>query len=261
MFLKNNYRIDLLTVVVACLLIFSFSATIEANSLEKVKQEGEISFAMSGAYPPFNYYNDQNELTGFDVEVAAEVAKRLGVEAKYVTTSWSGITEGLRAGRYDAILGSMAITPKRLEVVNFSIPYYYSGAQLIVRQDSNISRPEQMNNKLIGVTTGTTFEEDAKELGAEVKLYDNDNQTLLELVNGRIDGVISDRVVGLTFKKKGYDVKLAGKLLRKENIAVALRKEDDSLLVKLNMILLNMHQDGTLSELSEKWFGVDITSQ
>lgn len=261
MFSIKKSKINLLIICLAVVITLSFSFGAYANSLKRVKKAEEISFAMSGAYPPFNYYNDKNELVGFDVDVAAEIADRLGVEPKYVTTSWAGITEGLRAKRYDAILGSMAITPERLKVVNFSIPYYFSGAQLIVRKGSDIQKPKEIKGKTVGIATGTTFREDAKKLGANVRLYDGDNQTMMELLNGRIDGVISDRVVGLNFKRKGYDVKLAGNLLRKEDIAVALRKEDDSLLVKINMILLNMHQDGTLAEISQKWFGTDITSQ
>lgn len=89
---------------------------------------------MSGGYPPFNFYSDTNELVGFDVDVAREVAARLGVALKPVTTEWSGIIEGLRSGVYDGILGSMAVTEDRLKVVNFSTPYYYSGAQMMVKR-------------------------------------------------------------------------------------------------------------------------------
>ncbi len=114
------------------------------GSLERVKKAGKISFAMSGGYPPFNYFTDNDELTGFDVEIGTEVAKRLGVKYEPVTTDWSGILEGLRSGRYDGIFGSMAVTDDRLKVVDFTDPYYYSGAQLIVRNDSEISGPQDL---------------------------------------------------------------------------------------------------------------------
>lgn len=107
------------------------------DSLERVLEAGEIKFAMSGGYPPFNYY-DQDELTGFDVEIGKAVAKNLGVRYVPVTTDWNGIVEGLRSGRYDGIFGSMAVTERRMEVIDFTNPYYYSGAQLIVREDSDI---------------------------------------------------------------------------------------------------------------------------
>jgi ABC-type amino acid transport substrate-binding protein len=114
------------------------------DSWKKAKRAGKIRFAMSGGYPPFNYYNDNNELTGFDVEIAKAVCSRLGVEYVPVTTAWDGIVEGLRAKRYEGIWGSMAITPERLKVVDFSDPYYLSGAQLIVSRESSLRGPEDL---------------------------------------------------------------------------------------------------------------------
>lgn len=234
-----------------------------ADSLQRVKDAGEISFAMSGGYPPFNFYNKQNELVGFDVDTGREVAKRLGVTFKPVTTEWSGIIEGLRSGAYDGILGSMAVTPKRLEVVNFTTPYYYSGAQVFVGKEATFTSSDALKGKTIGLVTGTTFENDAKKLGAgDIKLYKDDNQTLLELTNGVIDGVITDRVVGVNAMNSGkFNVKPLGAPLRSEDIAVAIRKGDDTLLKELNKILQEMHADGTLSKISEKWLKTDITTK
>lgn len=118
--------------------------TANDDSLDRIKKAGKIKFAMSGGYPPFNYFNDKDELTGFDVDIGKEVAKRLGVTYEPVTTDWSGILEGLRSGRYDGIFGSMAITEERSKVVDFTDPYYYSGAQLIVRNDSKINGSDDL---------------------------------------------------------------------------------------------------------------------
>lgn len=231
------------------------------DSLARVQKAGEVSFAMSGGYPPFNFYNDQNELVGFDVDVAREVAKRLDVNFKPVTTEWSGIIEGLRSGAYDGILGSMAVTEKRLEVVNFSTPYYYSGAQVVVKKGAPYTAPDQLKGKAIGVVTGTTYANDAEKLGAgDVKLYKDDTHTLTELNNGVVDGVITDRVVGVNAMNSGkFDIALLGMPLRGEDIAVALRKGDDTLLAEVDKILTAMHTDGTLSALSRKWLKTDIT--
>ncbi len=235
----------------------------KGDSLERVKKEGELSFAMSGGYPPFNFYNNKNELVGFDVDVCKEVAKRLGVKEDLITTEWSGIIEGLRSGAYDTILGSMAVTDKRKEVVNFSEPYYYSGAQVVVKKGHSFTDVQDLKGKIIGVVIGTTFEKDAQELGAaDVKLYKDDNQTLLELNNGSIDAVITDRVVGVNaVNGDNFGVELLGSPLRSEDIAVAIRKGDDSLLQAVNKIIEEMHEDGTLSQLSEKWLKTDITKK
>ena len=233
------------------------------TGLERVKKAGKISFAMSGGYPPFNFYDTTNTLTGFDVDVAAEVAKRLGVTSAPVTTDWSGIIEGLRSGAYDGILGSMAVTEERGKVVDFSTPYYYSGAQLMVRKGAPFATPAGLAGKTIGVVTGTTFADDAKALGAgEVRLYKDDNQTLMELSTGVVDGVITDRVVGVTAMQGGkFDVVALGSPLRREDIAVAFRKGDDTLRAEVDRILAAMHADGTLSRLSEKWLHSDITKR
>lgn len=235
----------------------------DGDALERVKEAGKVTFAMSGGYPPFNYYNDKNELVGFDVDVSKEVADRLGVEFEPITTEWSGIVEGLRSGAYDGILGSMAVTEKRLEVVDFSTPYYYSGAQLVIGKDSNYKSTGELKGKVIGVVTGTTFEQDAEKLGAgEVKLYKDDNQTLLELHNGVVDAVITDRVVGVNAVNEGkFNIKLLENPLRSEDIAVAIRQNDDSLREEIDRVLNEMHEDGTLTELSKKWLKVDITKK
>lgn len=251
----------LLTLTLMALALTAGCGSEEQTALERVKQSGEISFAMSGGYPPFNFYNEQNELVGFDVDVANEVAKRLGVTLKPVTTEWSGIIEGLRSGAYDGILGSMAVTPKRREVVDFSSPYYYSGAQLVVREDAPYQSPDALKGKILGVVTGTTFEQDAKQLGAgDVRLYKDDNQTLLELDNGVVDAVITDRVVGVNAQcGNRFNVRLLGSPLRSEDIAVAFRKDDGTLREAVNAILAKMHEDGTLSSISQKWLDADVT--
>jgi polar amino acid transport system substrate-binding protein len=232
------------------------------GSLQRVLDAGVFAVAGSGGYRPFNYM-DGDDVIGFDVDTGEAIAARLGVELEYVTTAWDGIIEGLRAGRYDAVLGSMAITDERLKIVNFTVPYYYSGAQLVVRKDSGVTDSAAMNGKVIGVATGTTFAEDAEKLGAQVRLYEDDNQTLMELINGRIDGVITDRLVAvenIQGMQGGDQLVMAGGLLRLEEMALAIRKDDVQLLEKLNEILNAMHADGTMSKISGNWFdGMDIT--
>jgi len=233
------------------------------GSLDRVLAAGKITVVGSGGYPPFNFFNENDELVGFDVDTGSAIAERLGVELNYVTGEWAGLIEGLRAGRYDGILGSMAITEERLQQVNFTIPYYYSGAQLIVRRDSGITDPSEMEGKSIAIATGTTFEDDVEALGATAVLYDDDNLTLSELINGRVDGVITDRLVGMGAMREirgGDGLIMVGELLRTEEMAIAVNKNDVELLEKLNEILEEMHSDGTLTEISKRWHeGEDIT--
>jgi len=237
-------------------------ATEESDSLQRVLDAGKLTVVGSGGYPPFNYFDEDGNVVGFDVDVGREIATRLGVELDYVTSDWDGLIEGLRNKRYDGILGSMAITDERLEVVSFTDAYYYSGAQLVVRADSGITDPSEMEGKIIGVTTGTNFVGDAEDLNAEVSTYQDDNATLMELINGRIDGVITDRLVAVQAMSEisgGDSLMLAGNILRLESMGIAINQEDDTLLAKINEILAEMREDGTLAEISDSWFGADIT--
>ena len=233
-----------------------------ASSDADYVEEGNLTVVGSGGYPPFNFF-EGDEVVGFDVDTGQAIADRIGVELNYVTSDWDGLIEGLRAGYYDGILGSMAITDERLERVDFTVPYYYSGAQLVVTKESGITDPSEMDGKTIAVTVGTTFQEDAEELGAEVVPYQDDNQTLTELLNGRVDGVITDRLVAIRAMNemsRGDELTLAGDLLRLEKMAIAVQKGNDELLQKLNDALEEMHEDGTLTKISANWHeGADIT--
>lgn len=232
------------------------------DTLAQIKARGEVSFAMSGGYPPFNFYDENDKLTGFDVEIAAEVARRLGVKFKPVTTAWDGILEGLVSGRYDAILGSMAITEARLERVDFSDPYYLDGSQLLVQKGSNINGPNDLQNATVALVTGTTFEADAKGIAGvkDVKLFEDDNQTLQELRVGRVDGVITGYFVAVeAVNKFPNDYRLAGDRIRAEEIGVAIRKGNQAFVDAVNKALQEMKADGTYAAISSKWFGRDIS--
>lgn len=253
------FALSIVLIMTACA---NTSADATTDSLQRVLDAGELTVVGSGGYPPFNYIDDNGDVIGFDVEVGQEIADRLGVKLNYVTGEWAGLIEGLRNERYDGILGSMAITDDRLESVNFTDPYYYSGAQLVVTKDSGITDPSEMTGKIIAVVTATNFEKDAEGLGAELKLYDDDNSTLLELLNGRVEGVITDRIVAVTAMSDmegGDTLALAGGVIRAEKIGIAINKNDKELLSKIDEILADMHSDGTLTKLSEKWLGVDVT--
>ncbi len=219
------------------------------------EEEETVQFAMSGAYPPFNFYDDNNELVGFDVDISREAAERMGMEYEAVTTSWDGIIAGLNSGHYDGIWGSMAVTEERLERVDFSDPYYFSGAQLVVPEDSPYDSIEDLpEDARIGVVTGTTFEELAEEHG-EVVHYEDDSITLNELDYGNVDAVITDRLVAImTINDHDYDIRLAGDLLYTETMAVAIDQDNEELLDAINEALAEMIEDGTYEEINEKWF-------
>ncbi len=257
-------------VLVAMLFVFAGCESPEEaepegdGSLQRVLDAGELVVVGSGGYPPFNYYGEDDPDTpiGFDVDTGKAIAERLGVDLVYETSDWDGLPDGLRAGRYDAILGSMADTEARREIVSFTIPYYYSGAQLIVREDSGIEGPDDVDGLDIGVITGETYVDDAIGLGANDVHYAEVNTILLEVLGGRIDGMITDRLVairGMDEIAGGEQLMLAGELIRTENVAIAFRQEDNELRERVSEILEELHADGTMTEISMEWHGTDIT--
>lgn len=229
------------------------------TTLDGVKDNGKLTFAMSGQYPPFNYFNEDNKLTGFDVEIGQEIAKRIGVDANPIATEWDGLVAGLLASKFDMILGSMAITDERLLKVDFSTPYYRSGAQVIVPNISEIAGAQDLKGKTVGVVLGTTFETKARELGATVKTYKGDPDAFIDMSNGRIDAVMTDKIVGLNaIKKSNYPFKLAGELVYVEKMGIAIRKDSPELLAAVNDALSKMMDDGAYKQISEKYFNEDI---
>jgi len=226
-----------------------------------------LTIAMSGLYPPFNYYNERNELVGFDVDIAREVARRLNRKPELITTAWDGIIAGLMAKKFDLIIGSMAITDERLKSVSFSDPYYISGAQMVTRKGTTIADAADLKGKVVGVTVGETYAEYVQENIPGVKRVNSYKggvpSLLLELRNKRIDAFVTDRLVGLAAIKQagGAGAVLAGDLLYTERIGIAVRKEDTTLLAQVNAALAAMKEDGTYATISSEWFGMDISGE
>lgn len=226
--------------------------------LDEIKERGYISFAMGGKYPPFNFMNTSNELEGFDVDIAKEIAKRLGVEARFVTSEWEGLIPGLLSNKFDVILASMAITEERLQKVNF-VHYYTSGAAIIVPQDSTIAGASDLNGVNIGVGQGTTYEKKAIELGGKTTTYSASADALADMMNGRVEAVISDKLLSTyAINTKNYPFKVVGDLLYDEKCGIAIRKEDTALQDEIQKIITEMQADGTYEAISKNWFGIDI---
>jgi polar amino acid transport system substrate-binding protein len=234
-----------------------------ADELETIKKNGEMSIAMSGAYPPFSLINDKNEVVGFDVEIGSEIAKRLGVKPKIVTTAWDGILAGLIAGKFDTIVGSMSITPKRQEVVDFVGPYYTAGRAIFVPKDSAAKTLDDLKGKTIGVTLGETHEKWANEHGGwTVKTYKGLPELLLELQNGRVDAIVIDSIPGqVAIRKSDAPIKqLDLPDLEGGNVGVgiAIRKDNPELKAAMQKALDDMMADGTYEKIAVEWVGADI---
>ena len=224
------------------------------DSLERIKASGEIRIAMSGDYPPFSYYNETRSLEGFDVDMAREMAKRLGVTFTPVMKKWAEKVPALLNDELDVILGCVAVAKDRLETLDFTPPYYHSTTQLMVRKGAVYKNPEELEGKTVGAVAGTTFEDDAKKLGSiDLQLYDGHSKAFMDLHKGVLDGLVTDRVVGDNAIKTGkFDIQFLGSSLQNRKVAIGVRRPDEALLREIESILEDMRDDGFLQNLIKK---------
>jgi len=261
----TNRRTMMKTVIAAGLAsMASFGAVTiaAADELDAIKEKGVMRIAMSGAYPPFNFVNEKNEVVGFDPAIGAEIAKRMGVEVEIITTAWDGIIGGLLANKYDAIVGSMSITEERKEVVDFVGPYYRMSRGVFVAKDSAISGLDGLSDATIGVTLGETHEQWAREQGYNVRTYKGLTELMLELEAGRVDAIINDDIpVLLAIRDSGRAVMqldTSGLEGVADQAGIAIRQGNPDLAAAMQAALDAMMADGTYVQIAEKWVGGDI---
>lgn len=250
------------------------AAQTETNSAEKSSEEsiktieeGKLQYALSGMAKPYNYVDADNKLVGFDVDIANEVANRLGLEPVAVQTPWASILQGLKAGKYDAIIGGMSITPEREEQVDFSDPYFISQAVMFINEENpaNIKSKEDLKGKVVGVVTASTYKDFALELvgeDGEVREYSTDLFALQELKNaGRVDVVITDLGIGQhAIQQSNLPLKAVGEPLFADKVGIPVQQGNTALLDEINKALAAMIEDGTYLEISKKWFDRDMLS-
>lgn len=239
---------------------FAFSSAARADDLAKIQEAGTMSVALSGAFPPMSYVDENNNVVGFDVDIGSELARRIGVEPEIVTTAWEGIIAGLVTGRFDTIVGSMGITEERMQAVDFVGPYYRSGLAAFVLPESQAQSLEDLSDMTIGVSIGTLSEQWANDRGGwNVRTYKGLPELYLELKAGQIDAFIDDDVPVLAAIKGGEDFRqIEDDALPESDIGIAIRKDSPELKAALQKALDDMMADGTYMEISNKWLGADM---
>ncbi len=249
--------------------------------LAQVCDDGVLTVSTDPAYPPQSKLNEQTgEYEGFDIDVATEIATRLGVDVGWEAPAWDVITAGSWNGRWDTTVGSMTPTNDRQEVLYFTEPYNYVPAVVVVRADDDevTDVSTDLDGATIGVCSGCTYEQFLnKELDiegytfdyviddAEVSGYDTDTTALQDLANGRVDAVITSVTTAQGYIDAGNPVKIVGDPVFNEPLSVGFDKSSDpsseSLWKAVDGIVADMHEDGTLSAMAEEWYGLDTTTQ
>lgn len=236
------------------------NASNDADLLAQIKENGTLVVGTEGTYPPFTYHDDTGKLTGFDVEIAEEVAKRLGVKAEFKETQWDAIFAGLDAKRFDMIANQVGINDERKAKYSFSDPYISSSAVLITRADSDIKSFEDIKGLKSAQSLTSNYAEIAKTNGAELVGVDGFNQAIELLNSKRVDVTVNDKLSFLDYKKQKPDteVVIADTEGDVSQSGLMFRKGNDTLVDAVNKALNEMIDDGTYKTISEKWFGEDV---
>ncbi len=267
--MKKGYVLGLVGIAVLVIIGVSFfkdSASSEneaMNLLETIKSNGVIKIGTEGTYAPFTFHDENNILTGFDVEIAEEVAKRLGVKAEFVETKWDGIFAGLDAKRFDMVANQVTIRQDRVEKYDFSSTYIKTRAVLIVNEsNTDINAFSDLKDRKSGQSLTSNLAEIATANGAQIVQIDGFNQALDLLISNRIDATINDRLSFLDFKKQqpNAQIKVVAEAETSDEAGLLFNKGNRELIEEVNRILAEMLSDGTYLEISQKWFGEDVSN-
>ena len=243
----------------------SKTETTGKDQLARIQESGTIIIAMEGTWALWTYHDENDKLVGYDVEVGTKIAEKLGVTPTFVEGEWDGLLAGLDAGRYDIMVNGVDITEERSEKYDFSTPYAYNRTAVIVGSDNDtIHSLEDLKGKHTANTISSTYAQLAEQYGAEVTGVDDLNQTFELLLSGRIDATLNAEMTYYDYMKEHPDAKAKIAVLTDDanKVAIPLRKGEDSASLReaVNKAIEEMRESGELKELSEKYFGTDIST-
>ncbi len=231
------------------------------NLLEQIKKRGSIEIGTEGTYAPFSFHDSQNQLTGFDVELARAVAEQLGVKADFVETPWDGMLAGLNDKRFDMVANEVGVTQDRQKIYDFSTPYITSASVLIVRKDNTtIHSFKDLNGKKSAQTLTSNFGKMAQQNGATIVSVQGFNEALQLVESGRVDATINDKLSFLAFMKQHPDAPLKVVATNEDasQSAFAFRKGNPELVKAVNDALATIEKNGTYDKISKKWFNENV---
>lgn len=234
------------------------------DHLARIKSAGELKVGLEGDWQPFSFHDEKDKLVGYDVEVAQNLAKKLGVKVKIVEGPWDGLFAGMDSGRYDLVINGVDITPERAKTYDFSTPYAYDRTVLITRFDNNdIHSFNDLKGKTTANSIGSTYQEIGEKYGAKVSGVDTLAETLQMVKNKQVQATINASTSFGDYMKHRPDepLKIAATMDKATEYAIPMKKGADNASLKkaIDNALQEMKSDGTLSKLSVKYFGSDLT--
>ena len=249
------------------------SASSDANNTAETAEkkadatEGNVlRIATEGAYAPFNYTNADGTLGGFDIEIANAICADMQVTCEIMAQDWDGIIPGLKAGKYDAIVAAMSVTPERAQQVAFTDPYFSNALVFLAKKDSSFdpSNSSDIDSHSIAAQRSTISSQWLEKAypKADMKLYDTLSNAFLDLGSGRVDAMISDKLPAIEWlsSPSGSNYGLKGDEIDiNDNFAIAVRP-NDALQAKINTSLSNIKANGTYDKINQKYFAVPASA-
>lgn len=231
-----------------------------ANELQQIKDDGKITIGLEGTFPPFSYHDKDGKLTGFEYEIATQIAKDLGVEAEFVEVKWDSLIAGLDTKKYDFVINNISITDERKAKYDFTTPYMKSEAVLAVRDNSSIQTLKDYKGKKSAQTVTSNFAGEAEKLGATIVPNENLTQSIDLVKQKRADGTIHDRVTFLTYMKENPEsgLRVIDDVISSTDIAILLNQDQPELKEELDKIITKNLDNGTFAKISEKYFNENV---
>lgn len=242
--------------------------TAETTEKKADATEGNVlRIGTEGAYAPFNYTNADGTLGGFDIEIANAICADMQVTCEIMAQDWDGIIPGLKAGKYDAIVAAMSVTPERAQQVAFTDPYFSNALVFLAKKDSTFdpAKVTDINAHSIAAQRSTISSQWLENTypKADMKLYDTLSNAFLDLGAGRVDAMISDKLPAIEWlsSTSGNNYVLKGAEIDiNDNFAIAVRPNDEALQAKINTSLSNIKANGTYDKINQKYFAVPASA-
>ncbi len=262
--MKRLFAAALAVLMLATAMTVAVSAEESGDLLSRIQERGTIVVGLEGDWAPWSYVGEDDELTGYDVEVAKAIADKLGVELQIVPGEWDGLFAGMDAGRYDLVINGVEVTEDRAEKYDFADPYAYIRTALIVRGDNDdIHTFEDLKGKKTANSIASTYMNLAESYGATCYGVATLDETLTMVLQGRVDATLNAIVSYTDYMSQHPDsnLKVVATTEDASNVAIPMRKGDDTATLReaVNQAIAELREEGTLSELSIRFFGEDIS--
>ncbi|HNV93446.1 MAG: glutamine ABC transporter periplasmic protein [Candidatus Methanofastidiosum methylothiophilum] len=249
-------RFAQLSVVLLLILAVVAASGCTSSKSRKLVKEGYLTIGTEAEFAPFEVRLENGSFYGFDIALGEAIAKELGLKVDYIDTDFAGIILSLNSGKFDIAMSAMTITEERKKSINFSDPYFDTGLSLAVPANSPVQKLDDLNGKIVGVQLGTTGDLYASSLKnvKEVKRYPHAPDAFLDMKNGKVDAVINDDVVSKPIVAKDPNsFKIISGLLTIEQYGIAVPKDNEALLQKINAALKKIKENGTYDQIYDQY--------